>query len=66
MTELDWLARLAALEQLGMRFEDAEELLIIGNRLSLEDPTTGLRYDLSAEPLELDQTCSETLVTGPR
>ena len=37
VTELYRLARLAALDQVGVRFEDGEHFLLDGNLLSVED-----------------------------
>jgi len=42
VTELDGLSRFSPLEEFRVRLEDAEELLVIGNRVTLEDPPPGL------------------------
>ena len=46
--ELNRLARLAANEQFGVRLEDAEDLLFVGDRFLVDDSPTSLVEDARA------------------
>ncbi len=46
-SELDRLTGLSSLVQLGMRLEDAEQLVLVGNFLVLKHPTTGRAADVT-------------------
>ena len=52
VTELDGLAGFSPLEEFRVRLEDAEELLVVGNRVTLEDSPPGL-IDHSGSQLEV-------------
>jgi hypothetical protein len=53
VTELDVLARLAALEELRVWLEEAEELLVVGDGLAVQHAPPRLIEDLPAQLREL-------------
>src|SRR3990172_4442317 len=61
MAILHWMRRLAATDDIGMRFKNADDLFSRGHWLSLQHATNGLLDHLLCTGNEGDQGVSETL-----
>ena len=68
VAELDGLGDLATLDQLRLRLEQAEELLVVGDRLLGEHAATGLVTGMNRHIHEVEQLRPEPLdarLAGP-
>ena len=64
VAELDVLARLAALEELRVRLEEAEELLVVGDGLAVQDATPRLIHDALPSAMEVGELFHQRLGLG--
>ena len=61
MPVLEELARFASLDQLGVRLEDAQKLVLVRDRATFEDPPRCLRCDTSCKAPVVVQLLGERL-----